>query len=162
MRPRLRRPTPAAIAERLDGIFDKAGSVRLLYDDDGKRRLAYEIRRFQKGHYVTVHYLDEGAVVPDLERSLRLDESVLRFLTVRIADRVTDVEERKKAAQEEETIRAQKAAERAAREAEERAAREAEERERAQAEAEAAASAGDDDEEPASDEEADDEGGEEE
>jgi len=114
------------LRDRLDGILDRNGAVRLLYDDDGKRRLAYEIRHFQKGHYFTVHYFDTGKAVPDLERALRLDESVLRFLTVRVADEVGDVEERKRQAAEEEKVRAQRAAERAALEAQEAREREAE------------------------------------
>jgi small subunit ribosomal protein S6 len=128
----------AALNTRLDGIFEKGGSIRLLYEDDGKRRLAYEIGGFQKGHYVTAQYLDEGGVVPDLERTLRLDESVLRFLTIRVTDRVANIEERKERAVEEEKVRAQRAAERAEREAEEakaraesEAAREAEDAQRA-------------------------------
>jgi small subunit ribosomal protein S6 len=113
-----------AVRERLDGILERHGATRLLYDDDGKRRLAYEIRHFQKGHYLTLHYFDGGKVVPEIERALRLDESVLRFLTVRVADEVGDVEERKRQAAEEEKVRAQRAAERAALEAQEAQERE--------------------------------------
>jgi small subunit ribosomal protein S6 len=115
---------------RLDGIVEKGGGVRLMYDDQGRRRLAYEIQNFQKGRYVMLHFLDEGETIPTLERALRLEDSVLRFLTVQVDDAVTDIEARKAQAAEEVRIRAQRAAERAAREAEEavvRAAREAEE-----------------------------------
>jgi len=119
-----------AIHARLDGLLERHGAVRLLLDDDGKRRLAFEIRHFQKGHYFTLHYFDEGKVVPEIERALRLDESVLRFLTVRVSDEVGDVEERKRQAAEEEKVRAERAAERAALEAQEAREREAEERER--------------------------------
>jgi small subunit ribosomal protein S6 len=115
-----------AIRERLEGILEKHGATRLFYEDAGRRRLAYEIRNFQKGQYVTLFYLDEGKAVPELERALRLDDSVLRFLTVLANERVVDVEARKAEAIEIERIRAEKAAERAAREAEE-AARAAEE-----------------------------------
>jgi small subunit ribosomal protein S6 len=116
------------VCARVDQILERSGAIRLLYDDDGKRRLAYEIKHFQKGHYLTVHYFDTGKAVPEVERALRLDESVLRFLTVRVADEVGDVEERKKQAAEEEKIRAERAKERAeieAREAREREANEA-------------------------------------
>jgi len=116
------------VCARVDQILERSGAIRLLYDDDGKRRLAYEIKHFQKGHYLTVHYCDTGKAVPEVERALRLDESVLRFLTVRVADEVGDVEERKKQAAEEEKIRAERAKERAeieAREAREREANEA-------------------------------------
>jgi small subunit ribosomal protein S6 len=91
----------------------------------GKKKLAFEIKRFQKGHYLSLLYLDSGKAVAELERSLRLDESILRFLTVRKLDRVDDVEGRKARAVDLEKIRRERAAERAVREAEERAAREA-------------------------------------
>ena len=122
-----------AICERLDGVLDKRGAIRLFCDDTGRRRLAYEIRNFQKGQYLTLFYLDDGKVVPEIERALRLDDAVLRFLTVLADEDVKDIEARKAEAVEIERLRAERAAERAAREAKdaeraaEEAAREAEE-----------------------------------
>ena len=119
---------------RLDTILEGKGARRVMLDDWGKRKLAYEIQRFQKGHYFVLYYLDDGAVIPEVERTLRLEESVLRFLTVRAKDRVADVDARIAEGVEEERIQREKAEERAARDAEaERQAREA---------AEAAAAAG--------------------
>ncbi len=128
-----------ALCDRLDGVLAKRDATRLLYDDMGRRRLAYEIQNFLKGHYLTLLYLDTGAVIPELERTLRLEDSVLRFLTVQVDDHVVDIEARKKEAAELERVRAEKAAERAAREAEEEAARAAEEVQRVAEEAERAA-----------------------
>ncbi|HEY2954512.1 MAG TPA: 30S ribosomal protein S6 [Candidatus Eisenbacteria bacterium] len=48
----------------------------------GKRRLAYEINRRRDGVYTLLLYQGPGAVVKELERRLRLSESVLRSLTV--------------------------------------------------------------------------------
>jgi small subunit ribosomal protein S6 len=128
---------------RLDGIVEKNDGIRLMYDDQGRRRLAYEIQNFQKGRHVMLHFLDDGSVIPTLERALRLEDSILRFLTVLVNDDVQDIEARKAEAAEDVRIREQRAAERAAREAEEavaRAAREAEEAvARAKREAEEAA-----------------------
>jgi small subunit ribosomal protein S6 len=118
------------LCTRLDGVVEGDGGLRLMYDDQGRRRLAYEIQNFQKGRYVMLHFLGDGPLVPVIERVLRLEDSVLRFLTVQVSEEVVDIEARKAAADEEVRIREQKAAERAAREAEqaaERAAREAEE-----------------------------------
>lgn len=115
----------AALRERLDGVLAGFGSIRLLYDDLGKRRLAYEIQNFQKGRYVLLQLLDDGSHIKGFERALRLEESIIRFLTVQVSDGVEDVEARRAAAAAEERIRAEKAAERAAREAEEAARREA-------------------------------------
>ncbi len=110
-----------ALQERLDGILEGFGAVRLLYDDLGKRRLAYEIQNFQKGRYVMLRFLDDGSNIKGLERALGLEDSIIRFLTVQVSDAVEDVAARKAEAVEEERIRAEKAAERVAREAEEAA-----------------------------------------
>lgn len=111
------------LLSRVDGVLERSGAERLLHDDQGKRRLAYEIRKFQKGRYVTTYYLDEGRSVEPLERVLRLEESVLRFLTVLKDEDVSDVEARKAEAAEEARQQAERAKERAAREAEEERAR---------------------------------------
>ena len=111
---------------RLDGILERSGAVRLLHDDQGKRRLAFDIRKFQKGRYVTSYYLSNGSAVGPLERALRLEESVLRFLTVMANPEVVDIEARKAKAAEDERAHAERARERALREAEEERAREAE------------------------------------
>jgi small subunit ribosomal protein S6 len=108
-----------ALQERLDGILEGLGATRLIYDDLGKRRLAYEIQSFQKGRYVMLRFLDDGSNIKDLERALGLEDSIIRFLTVQVSEAVEDVAARKAEAVEEERIRAEKAAERAAREAEE-------------------------------------------
>jgi small subunit ribosomal protein S6 len=48
----------------------------------GKRRLAYEIRKKRDGIYTMVFHQGAGPAVKELERRLRLNESVLRVLTV--------------------------------------------------------------------------------
>jgi len=132
-----------AVCDKYDSVLEKHGSIRLYFDDWGRRRLAYEIQKFQKGHYLLLHFLDDGKVVPELERVSRIDDSILRFLTVLVSERVEDIEARKSEAATLEEDRKRKAAERAVREAEEaaeRATREAQEAaERATREAKAAA-----------------------
>ena len=100
---------------------DVASARDMIYDDLGKRRLAYEIQNFQKGRYVMLRFLDDGSNIKGLERALGLEDSIIRFLTVQVSDAVEDVAARKAEAVEEERIRAEKAAERVAREAEEAA-----------------------------------------
>jgi small subunit ribosomal protein S6 len=115
-----------ALQERLDGILEGFGASRLIYDDLGKRRLAYEIQNFQKGRYVMLRFLDDGSNIKGLERALGLEDSIIRFLTVQVDEAVEDVAARRAEAAEEVRIRAEKAAERAAREAEEAARQQAE------------------------------------
>jgi len=120
-----------AILAKLDGILETGGATRLMCEDHGKRKLAYEVRKFHKGHYYTLQFLDEGQVVPEVERVLRLEESVLRFLTILENEDVEDVEARKASATEAEDEQTKRATERAQREAEEAASRrETEEAER--------------------------------
>lgn len=130
-----------AILAKLDGILDASDATRLMCEDHGKRKLAYEIRKFHKGHYYTLQFLNDGKVVPDLERALRLEESVLRFLTIQADEEVADVEGRISVAKEAEVEQAKRAEERAAREAEEAAARREQEEAERLAAAEAAAAA---------------------
>ena len=131
----------ASIQERFERTLTQQGAQKLFYEDWGRRRLAYEIQNFQKGHYLVLHYLNDGGANPEMERVARLDDSVLRFLTVLANDEVGDVEARKAEAVELEEERIRKAQERVEREAEEAAARAAE----AEARAAHAAQAGSED-----------------
>jgi len=50
----------------------------------GKKRLAYEIKRKQYGFYVYLLYRSDGKIIEPIEREFKLNESVLRYLTVRL------------------------------------------------------------------------------
>ena len=129
------------LCQKLESVLERTGATRLFYEDWGRRRLAYDIQKFQKGHYLVLHYLDGGGAVSEIERTARLEDSVLRYLTVLADEDVSDIEARKTEAVGLEEDRKRKAAERAAREAEEAAARAAEEAAARQAADEAAAAA---------------------
>jgi len=102
VRPDLPDADVEAIRDRTQRIItDRSGHV-LRVDDWGKRKLAYEIQKFNKGHYVLFDFLGESAIVTEIERTLRIDDTILRFLTVKRGDRV-DVDVR---IAEEETRRA--------------------------------------------------------
>ncbi|MCS6791938.1 MAG: 30S ribosomal protein S6 [Oscillatoriaceae bacterium SKYG93] len=49
----------------------------------GKRRLAYEIGKYREGIYIQMNYKAEAHVVAILERSMRLSDDVIRFMTVK-------------------------------------------------------------------------------
>ncbi len=140
----------ATILEKMDGVLASNGATRLMCSDLGKRKLAYEIKKFQKGHYYILSFLDEGQVVPSLERNLRLEESVLRFMTIQVDDAVSNIEARVEHSRELEDEQRKRAAEKAVREEEENVARaeadkvaaeEAKARSEAEAKAKAAAEA---------------------
>jgi len=143
----------ATILKKMDGVLEGGGATRLMCSDLGKRKLAYEVRKFQKGHYYVLSFLDDGKVVGELERTLRIEESVLRFMTVKVEDEVDDIERRKEDARIAEIEQQKRAAEKAAREAEEAEARAEVERQAAE---EARANASSDDDSDDADDDSDD------
>jgi small subunit ribosomal protein S6 len=50
----------------------------------GKRRLAYDVKKFSEGQYVLFTLLSEGKGISELERRLRVTEPVIKFITVRM------------------------------------------------------------------------------
>ena len=110
---------------RVDEIVAQQSGILLLRDDWGKRKLAYEIDKFQKAEYVLLSYLGEGKIVEEIERALRLDPDVLRFLTVKVSEEVKDIDTRITEARAEEAERSKRREERERLEAERTAARQA-------------------------------------
>lgn len=49
----------------------------------GKRRLAYDVKKFQEGQYVLFTLNADGKAIHELERRLRVTEPVIKFITVR-------------------------------------------------------------------------------
>ena len=50
----------------------------------GRKRLAYTIQKKNNGYYANIEFVAAGAVIPQLERMLSLDENVLRFLSIQL------------------------------------------------------------------------------
>jgi small subunit ribosomal protein S6 len=50
----------------------------------GLRNLAYRMKKNRKGHYVLLHVAAPAAAVTELERTMRINEDVLRYLTTRV------------------------------------------------------------------------------
>ncbi|MBN1230372.1 MAG: 30S ribosomal protein S6 [Anaerolineales bacterium] len=68
--------------ERVKGWISAAGGSVVKEDLWGKRKLAYPIRKQNEGQYVYLDIQVEPEFCPELERQLRLQESVMRFSIV--------------------------------------------------------------------------------
>ena len=114
------------IHQRIEGVISGSQGRILLLDDWGKRRLAYDIANFQKGHYFQLNFLSEGKEIGEIERLLRIDADVLRFLTILADEEVQDIDKRvseaAKMAEEQARRREQREREREQREEREREA----------------------------------------
>ena len=73
----------AAMEEKFQKVLtDQAAEINKL-DNWGVRKLAYPIQKVERGCYVQTLFSAEPEVIAEFERRLRLDEKILRFLTVR-------------------------------------------------------------------------------
>lgn len=49
----------------------------------GKKKLAYEIRKYQYAYYYIIYFNGKASVIPELERKYRTNEDILKFITVK-------------------------------------------------------------------------------
>jgi small subunit ribosomal protein S6 len=78
-------------ATQVEGLAD--GFTQLIAENGGEvkkreywglRNLAYRMRKNRKGHYVLFHLAAPPAAVAELERTMRINEDVLRYLTIKV------------------------------------------------------------------------------
>ncbi|MBA3013217.1 MAG: 30S ribosomal protein S6 [Proteobacteria bacterium] len=95
--------------DKVRNIIAKENGILLNFDDWGNKKMAYEIKKKLRGHYVCVTYGGTGDLVKELERNFRLTDDILKFMTILLSDDVTveslekevaDAQEAAKAAEE--------------------------------------------------------------
>ena len=72
------------LIEALSTTVKTGGGVVKSAEKLGRRKLAYQVRKFNDGNYILFTVEADGAVVLELERRLRVTEQVIKFITVRI------------------------------------------------------------------------------
>jgi len=70
------------IVTKVENFIKNNGGKISEVEDWGKKRLAYEINRKQYGNYYQIHFEGPGNLPGLLEREYRLEEGILRFLTI--------------------------------------------------------------------------------
>ena len=81
------RPADEEVATLLTQLSDQVtslGAEVIKMENWGKRRLAYDIRKQREGTYAVLEVSAEPSTIKEFERQLRLNESVLRFLSTRV------------------------------------------------------------------------------
>ncbi len=69
-------------------VIESMGGKTLKLDNWGKRKLAYEIKKQLKGIYMYWQFLATAGVVEEIERNLRMLDSVIRYYTVKVDEDV--------------------------------------------------------------------------
>ncbi len=73
-----------AVSEKLARFHALLGEgTQVQVNHWGKRTLTYRLKRHDTGYYVVAQFEAPGSVLPEFERAIKLEESVLRFLVVR-------------------------------------------------------------------------------
>jgi small subunit ribosomal protein S6 len=99
LRPGTTNEGVAEVNLRVRGIIENMGGKILKVDNWGKRRLAYEIEKERKGIYLHWSYLATRGVVDEIERNMRMLDSVIRYMSVKVdaniepEGRATEVDE---------------------------------------------------------------------
>jgi small subunit ribosomal protein S6 len=80
-----------AITDRIGELMAAEGGSLIKQDDWGIRKLAYEIRKKPRGFYTLFDFCGQGALVDEMERQFRIDDRVLKYMTV-LLDKEADLE----------------------------------------------------------------------
>lgn len=76
------------LTDRYQTIITNHKGLVMKIEKWGKRKLTYEIRKHNKGFYLLIDFAGQGAVVAELERNLKIDDKILKFMTVKKDDHV--------------------------------------------------------------------------
>jgi small subunit ribosomal protein S6 len=82
--PSLNEEEVKAAIERVKGVVENGGGVVDNVDEWGKRRLAYEINKINEGYYVLTHFTAKPELPKELDRILRISDSVIRHIIVKL------------------------------------------------------------------------------
>src|SRR5947209_2446165 len=84
VRPDMTEEDQDKLISTLEAAVTSSGGQVKNVEKMGKRRLAYAVRRFNDGLYMLLTFEGSGGLVHELERRLRVNEPVIKFLSVRI------------------------------------------------------------------------------
>lgn len=72
--------------KRVEDVLTTKDGTELRREFWGRRRMAYTVRKQRKGVYHYICYLGADDVVAEIERQLRIDDQVIRYLTVKLEE----------------------------------------------------------------------------
>jgi small subunit ribosomal protein S6 len=82
LRPNLEDEAKEAVFNKVKGIIESDGQVDKV-DTWGNRRLAYPIKKLNEGFYNLVYFTATSEVVNEIDRNLKIMDSVIRHMMVR-------------------------------------------------------------------------------
>jgi small subunit ribosomal protein S6 len=86
-----------ALIEQIKGVITSGGGTVEKAERWGTRKLAYRVKKRSEGLYIIAQFSAGPELVKEFERRLRVSDLVLKFITVRIDEKLKRIEKRKKA-----------------------------------------------------------------
>src|SRR5947209_5463636 len=83
--------------EQLRNVITQAGGTLDKTEKWGVRKLAYRLMKQNEGQYILLQFTAKPETVREIERRLRVADLVMKFLTVRIDEKLKRIEKRRKA-----------------------------------------------------------------
>jgi len=77
--------------DRITDLISQQDGFLVVMDEWGSKKLAYEIKKKSHGYYVRVDYCGTGALIDEIERFFRIDDRVLKYMTV-LLEEAADIE----------------------------------------------------------------------
>ena len=84
------------VIEQVKNVVTQAGGTLDKSEKWGVRRLAYRVAKQEEGQYILLQFTAGAETVKEIERRLRVSDVVLKFLTVRIDEKMKRIEKRRK------------------------------------------------------------------
>jgi small subunit ribosomal protein S6 len=84
LRPNLGEEKFTEIIERTNAIVEGDNGSVIDIDRWGIKKLAYEIKKETQGYYICMNYAAPGSTIQEMERIFRIDDNVLRYLTIKL------------------------------------------------------------------------------
>ena len=85
------------VIEQLKTVVTHAGGTVDKTEKWGVRKLAYRVLKYNEAQYILLQFTANGDTVKEVERRLRVADLVMKFITVRIDEKLKRIEKRKKA-----------------------------------------------------------------
>ena len=86
-----------AFVEQLKTLITNGKGTIDKVDNWGIRKLAYRVSKYAEGRYILIQFSASPDAVKEIERRLRVTDSVIKFITVRIDEKQKKIDKRKKA-----------------------------------------------------------------
>ena len=85
------------LIEQLKNVISHAGGTVEKTDKWGVRKLAYRVMKYNEAQYILLQFTANPDTVKEIERRLRVADLVMKYITVRIDEKLKRIEKRKKA-----------------------------------------------------------------